>query len=88
MPQVNQSGIVDEFLGQKRDGFFIESGAWEGEYLSNTLFFERNRGWKGLLVEPNRLAFKTMVLRGTRKRSVMSRGVTKFLIGSLNYNGH
>ena len=48
----------------------IESGAWEGEYLSNSLFFERKRNWTGLLVEPNRLAFKTMVLRGTRQRSV------------------
>ena len=68
--QVNQSAVVDKFLKQKRNGFFIEAGAWDGEYLSNTLFFERNRNWTGLLVEPNRLAFKTMVLRETRKRSV------------------
>ena len=41
--QVGQSGVVDEFLNKKRNGFFIEAGAWDGEYLSNTLFFERNR---------------------------------------------
>ena len=68
--QVNQSAIVDEFLGRKTKGFFIESGAWDGEYLSNSLFFERKRNWTGLLVEPNRLAFKSMVLRGNRKRLV------------------
>merc|ERR1712117_561926 len=68
--QVNQSAIVDEFLGRKTRGFFIESGAWDGEYLSNSLFFERKRNWTGLLVEPNRLAFKSMVLRGNRKRLV------------------
>ena len=47
-----------------------ESGAWDGVFLSNTHFFEQKRNWTGLLVEPNRLAFETMVLRGTRKRSV------------------
>ena len=68
--EVNQSAVVDRFLKRKHNGFFIEAGAWDGEYLSNTLFFERNRNWTGILVEANRLAFKTMVLRQTRKRSV------------------
>jgi FkbM family methyltransferase len=35
-----------------RGGFFIEAGANDGVTQSNTLFFERHRGWKGLLVEP------------------------------------
>jgi FkbM family methyltransferase len=35
-----------------RGGFFIEAGANDGLAQSNTLFFERHRGWKGLLVEP------------------------------------
>jgi len=35
-----------------RDGFFIECGANDGVTQSNTLFFERYRGWRGLLVEP------------------------------------
>ena len=43
--EVNQSAVVDKFLKGKRDGFFIEAGAWDGEYLSNTLFFERERNW-------------------------------------------
>ena len=67
--EVNQSAVVDKFLKEKRNGFFVEAGAWDGEYLSNTLFFERDRNWTGLLVEANRLAFKTMVLRETRKGS-------------------
>ena len=36
----------------KRKGFFIEAGANDGVTQSNTLFFERHRGWRGLLVEP------------------------------------
>ena len=35
-----------------RDGFFIEAGANDGMKFSNTLFFERFRGWRGLLIEP------------------------------------
>ncbi len=34
-------------------GFFIEIGGWDGVTFSNTLYFERFRNWRGLLVEPN-----------------------------------
>ncbi len=35
-----------------RDGFFVELGANNGLDQSNTLYFERNKGWRGVLVEP------------------------------------
>ena len=35
-------------LGQKRNGFFIESGAYNGENLSNSLYFEVKRNFSGL----------------------------------------
>lgn len=35
------------------DAFFIECGALDGELFSNTLFFERERNWTGLLIEAN-----------------------------------
>lgn len=35
-----------------RGGFFIEAGANDGVNQSNTLYFERYYGWRGLLVEP------------------------------------
>ena len=35
-----------------RNGFFIEAGANNGVKFSNTLFFERYRNWRGLLIEP------------------------------------
>jgi len=35
----------------KRNGFFIEAGANDGLRQSNTLYYERFRGWRGLLVE-------------------------------------
>ena len=36
----------------KRCGTFFEAGALDGVLHSNTLFFERERGWKGVLLEP------------------------------------
>jgi FkbM family methyltransferase len=35
-----------------RGGVFVEAGANDGLAQSNTLFFERHRGWTGLLIEP------------------------------------
>jgi len=40
-----------EWLGHKRKGFFIEAGANDGVAQSNSLYFERYLGWRGLLVE-------------------------------------
>jgi FkbM family methyltransferase len=33
-------------------GYFVELGANDGKFASNTLFFEKYRGWNGVLVEP------------------------------------
>jgi FkbM family methyltransferase len=41
-----------EWLGHERNGFFIEAGANDGLAQSNSLYFERYLGWRGLLVEP------------------------------------
>jgi FkbM family methyltransferase len=36
----------------EREGFFVEAGANDGYVQSNTYYFERLRGWRGVLVEP------------------------------------
>ena len=47
-------------------GVFIEAGANDGVAVSNTLYFERHRGWTGLLVEPiPELADRCVRNRGT-----------------------
>ena len=54
-PYVSQAGqdfIVDQLLGGKRDGIFVDIGGYDGVTGSNTFFFEAWRGWTGLLVEP------------------------------------
>lgn len=52
--------MVDNILQQRRNGFFIECGAYDGEIFSNTLFFEMQRNWTGLLVEANKNAFQNL----------------------------
>jgi FkbM family methyltransferase len=34
-------------------GFFVEFGAGDGKYISNTWWLEKYRGWHGLLCEPD-----------------------------------
>ena len=43
--------INDVFFG-KKDGYFVEMGATNGIYVSNTLILERDYGWDGICIEP------------------------------------
>ncbi|XP_037799301.1 uncharacterized protein LOC119594311 [Penaeus monodon] len=47
-------------------GFFVEAGALDGEYLSNTLHLEMVYGWRGLLVEPNPSSYKELLKKNRR----------------------
>ena len=67
--QRGQSEFVDELLNHKTNGFFVESGAFDGEELSNSLFFEKSRNWTGLLVEPNPSSFLSLLEK--RRRAYM-----------------
>lgn len=51
--QFGQVIDLKELLDKQKSGFFIEAGAYDGEMLSNSLYFEKEKGWSGLLVEPN-----------------------------------
>lgn len=50
-------------LGEQRDGYFVEFGAWDGAHHSNTLYLERELGWTGILAEPMRLAHTRLKAR-------------------------
>ena len=43
---------LDAHFSGKREGFFVEVGAYDGVNLSNTYHFEQS-GWTGILVEPD-----------------------------------
>ena len=56
--EISQSQICQDFLvlsvfGPKYIGTFVEAGACDGYFCSNTLLLEKSFNWKGILVEPN-----------------------------------
>jgi len=51
--QLQQDRWVLHELGGKRNGFFVEVGAFDGKHLSNTYMLEKEYGWTGILAEPN-----------------------------------
>mmetsp|Transcript_15083 Transcript_15083/g.32959 ORF Transcript_15083/g.32959 Transcript_15083/m.32959 type:complete len:343 (+) Transcript_15083:52-1080(+) len=59
--QVGQDEAIDAILKQKRNGFFIEVGAYDGVSMSNSLFFEKSRNWTGLLIEANPRAYRELL---------------------------
>lgn len=59
--QYKQDEFLDKVLfNKKRNGFFIEIGAHDGISLSNSLFFEKNRNWEGICIEPNPTVFEKL----------------------------
>ena len=59
--QLGQDIFVLNKLGGKKEGFFIEIGAGDGLYLSNTYLLEKNFGWTGILVEPNKSLYNSCI---------------------------
>jgi FkbM family methyltransferase len=49
--QHGEDYLLWKFFDFKKDGFFVEVGAFDGVHLSNTYSFELE-GWKGICVEP------------------------------------
>lgn len=64
LSQIGQDKWVLEKSRFKRKGYFIDIGASDGLYLSNTYVLEKRYGWKGICVEPMN---KVKELRKNRK---------------------
>ena len=58
--QEDQYAYETFFRGLK-SGTYLELGAHDGRQISNTLFFSE-RGWKGVLIEPDTSLFPSLVL--------------------------
>src|SRR3972149_7200372 len=56
--QYAQDAVVHEtFFPVKQDGIFVDIGAYDGVTISNSYFFEKDLGWKGICIEPNPQVF-------------------------------
>lgn len=53
-------------LGFKRDGFYVDVGAYRPKELSVTYYFYKKLGWRGLIVEPNVAAKKLFEIQRSR----------------------
>lgn len=62
----HSSAGQDEFVHQtffrdRREGTFLDIGAYDGVTGSNTYFFERNLGWTGVCFEPSPGQFQKLI---------------------------
>jgi FkbM family methyltransferase len=66
---VSQAGqdfwVYGEVFNEMKNGFFIDIGAHDGIYLSNTYILECRYDWRGICVEANPSSFK--LLKKNRK---------------------
>ncbi len=51
--QHGQDGFLEKFFNYKKNGKFIDIGAYDGVTFSNTYYLEKVMGWRGICVEPN-----------------------------------
>lgn len=53
--QCGEEGIIEFILNSigHYNRFFVDMGAWNGDYLSNTKYFTENYGYSGLLIDGN-----------------------------------
>ncbi|KAG8033883.1 hypothetical protein G9C98_008364 [Cotesia typhae] len=65
-PSMGQSQTIKQYFDHKKDGFFIECGAYDGETRSNTLNLERFLGWTGLLIEADPMNLKKIIEKKRR----------------------
>ena len=52
--------LNDRYFKNKRNGTYIELGALDGIFYSNTKFFEDQFGWSGILIEPHPIICETL----------------------------
>lgn len=57
---------IKHFFRDQRGGFFVEAGAGDGEFLSNTLWLETELGWSGLLLEVDPVSYRHLAWKQRR----------------------
>lgn len=60
--QYKQDKFLDSVVfSKKKNGFFLDIGAHDGETYSNSFFFEKYRKWQGVCVEPNPHVYNKLI---------------------------
>ena len=71
--QSGEEGIIAKIfeVNNITQGFFVEFGAWDGEYLSNTRSL-CDQGWKGLFIEGDAAKYKDLEVKFAGHPQVMT----------------
>ena len=60
----SQSGqdkiIKNSFFRSKKNGYFVEIGAFDGVLGSNCIHFEKSKNWEGIAIEPSKIQFEKL----------------------------
>ena len=73
--QAGQDKIIKEvFFKNKKNGFFVEIGAYDGIVGSNCYYFERFLNWNGIALEPSIFQFEK--LKKNRKCKLLNNAVS------------
>jgi FkbM family methyltransferase len=67
-------------------GYYIEAGANDGVRQSNTLFYEKNRNWTGLLIEPLKEKYLQLKKNRSIKNSFSNTALISFSYKKKNIN--
>ena len=59
--QWGQDKWVVDLFKNKRNGYFLDIGAYDGKTISNTYYLEKELDWKGILIEPNPDEFNKLI---------------------------
>jgi FkbM family methyltransferase len=68
--QIGQSKYIDSLLDSKKNGFFVEAGGFNGESFSNSLFFELERNWTGILIEAVPSLYKQIISKNRKSFTI------------------
>lgn len=74
--QVDQDLWVLEMLNNKKNGYFLDVGAYDGIKYSNSLLLEKDFDWSGLLIEAHPDNFNT--LKNNRKNTLVPYAVSDY----------
>ncbi len=59
--QYGQDKWALETCNYKKEGFFVDIGAWDGELISNTYPLEKYFKWSGICIEANPTKYQSLV---------------------------
>lgn len=82
--QSGQDKWVCDFFNYKKNGYFVEVGAYDGIQTSNTYYLEKELGWNGICIEANLEIFK--ILKQNRQSNNINVAVSSSK-GLCNFNG-